>query len=710
MGMRPNKTWGGCPARELGRCAKEKHKTETKKMIMKLNCIGKQFCMKGISCLLLVGATGTIAPTVQGVEMSPSETEALFPSGKLAVGANYWASHAATQMWTKWDAAEVEKDLIALKDAGMTVLRVFPNWADFQPIVAVPLAADKWNVIRETRMFLSEDPLPDTPCGRAGVDERMVVRFEQFCDLAEKYGFRLIVPLLTGQMTFRNYIPPALVHLDPYADPYALKWEARYLECLVTRLKGKKAIVAWESGNEARILGNVACKERAEFWQRYVHDVIRRADPSRPVVGVDGLNLTSDSPWPTEVNALLSDWVTMHPYHFWGAQYRDDFRSVRSTTYASAVTHILADVSGRPAFIEEHGSRRQEQASQSHVADYLRAMLWNAWDSDCRAMLWWCAFDQTGMEIAPYDWKEPCVELGAFRRDRTPYPGVETIRKFVAFQQSLPFASLPKAKPNAHFIVSDPDVAHASFILAKQAGLRPSFQSSEQPIRDAKVYFLPVATGRACLTLRNWRALKEKVHAGATLYLSLRDTFLDSLEDVAGIEVNYRDGQGETLACTFHGFSLSLASDATRRYRALSAETLAHDAQGNGVFFVNRYGKGKVYTLTMPMESDLYKSARKFASDAHRIYGIVAPTHQLLKTGSRDVIATEHCFGGGRCGVVIVNNSPKSYEAKPTLADGWEVESALTDDPSAAAWTDGTLRLDGNAGILLHLSKVMRKD
>ena len=117
-------------------------------------------------------------------------------------------------------------------------------------------------------MFLSEDPLPDTPCGRAGVDERMVVRFEQFCDLAEKYGFRLIVPLLTGQMTFRNYIPPALVHLDPYADPYALKWEARYLECLVTRLKGKKAIVAWESGNEARILGNVACKERAEFWQR----------------------------------------------------------------------------------------------------------------------------------------------------------------------------------------------------------------------------------------------------------------------------------------------------------------------------------------------------------------------------------------------------------------------------------------------------------
>ncbi len=655
----------------------------------------RQLCKK-----LMIASTACLTALLADAN---SPEKGLFPSGKLAIGANYWASHAATQMWTKWDAAEVEKDLVALNEAGLTVLRVFPNWADFQPIVAVPLAGEKWNVVRETRMFLSEEPLPDTPCGRAGVDERMVARFEQFCDLAEKHGFRLVVALLTGQMTFRNYIPPALVHLDPYADPYALKWEARYLECLVTRLKGKKAIAAWESGNEARILGDIACKERAEFWQRYVHDVIRRADPSRPVIGVDGLELTSASPWPTEVNALLSDWVTMHPYHFWGAQYRDDFRSVRSTTYASAVTRILADVAGKPAFIEEHGSRRQEQASQRHVADYMRAMLWNAWDADCRAMLWWCAFDQTGMEIAPYDWKEPCVELGAFRRDRTPYPAVGAIRRFAAFQRSLPFDALPPAKPNAHFIVSNADVAHASFILAKQAGLNPSFQSAEQPIRAAEVYFLPVAAGRAHLTLRNGRALKERVRDGATLYLSLRDTFLDSLEDVAGIEIDYRDGQGETRTCTFPGFSLTLASDATRRYRARAAETLARDAQGNGVFFVNRYGKGKVYTLTTPLESSLYGSARKFASDAYRVYEIVAPTRRLVRTGSRDVIATEHFFADGSCGVVVVNNAPEPYAAKPVVAAGWKVTSARTDDPSAAAWADGTLRLDGNAGILLRL-------
>ena len=662
--------------------------------------------MMGFGTLLLAAELCTAG----GVCPPPTaeRPDAFLPSGRLALGANYWASHAATQMWTKWDEAAVEKDLVAMKDAGMTWLRVFPNWAEFQPIVAVPLAGGKWNVTRETRMFLSEEPLPDTPCGRAGVDERLVERFERFCDLAEKYGFRLIVPLLTGQMTFRNLVPPALVHLDPYADPYALKWEARYLECMVTRLKAKRAIAAWESGNEARILGKCENPDQAEFWQRYVQDVIRRADPSRPVIGVDGLNLTEDSAWPTRVNALLSDYVTTHPYGMWGSVYQDDMRSIRSLLFASSQTAILGDAAGRPSFIEEHGARRQEQVSQGHLADYMRGMLWNAWDADCRGMLWWCAFDQTGVEIAPYDWKEPCVELGIFTRDRRPYPALGSLRKFADFQKSLPFPALPKARPNCHIIVSDADVAKASYILAKQAGLRPSFQSAEQPIRDAKCYFLPSAKGRAHLTLGRWRELKEKVRGGATLYLSWDDTFLDEMESVAGIEIDYRDASGEAVVVNGEGYCFKVWTPIKRRFRALTASAIATDAAGNGVFFVNRYGKGKVYSLAFPIESILYRSSGKFASDAYRIYEAVAPVWKLLKTGSRDVIVTEHCFGGGHCGVVVINESPTPYSGTPEIAKGWKVSAALTDDPERAKWADGKLELGANAGILLMSDKIVK--
>ncbi len=284
-----------------------------KEIVMK--CLLLSMCMMATMCAVAEPcAAGGTCPAP-----APAKADAFLPSGRVALGANYWASHAATQMWRKWDAKAVDEDLRVLAANGFKVLRVFPNWADFQPIVACYLNGGRWNEINDTRMFLSEEPLPDTPCGHAGVDEKMVEHFEEFCDLAEKHGIRLIVPLLTGQMTFRNFIPPALANRDPFADPYALTWEARYLECMVSRLKAKKVIVAWESGNEARILGECKDKYQAEFWQRFVHQTIRQADPSRPVVGVDGLCISDETRWPSSVNARFSDYVTTHPYGFWGA-------------------------------------------------------------------------------------------------------------------------------------------------------------------------------------------------------------------------------------------------------------------------------------------------------------------------------------------------------------------------------------------------------
>ena len=62
---------------------------------------------------------------------------ARFPSdGEFRIGCNYWASHAGMKMWSRWDAAQVEKDLDALADNGISVLRIFPLWPDFQPLTA----------------------------------------------------------------------------------------------------------------------------------------------------------------------------------------------------------------------------------------------------------------------------------------------------------------------------------------------------------------------------------------------------------------------------------------------------------------------------------------------------------------------------------------------------------------------------------------------
>lgn len=625
------------------------------------------------------------------------------PSGRMAVGANYWASHAATRMWRDWDPAAVEADLGVLADAGITLLRVFPNWADFQPIHVCFYSGDNCRKVAETRMFDTEEPLPDTPCGRAGVDERMVERFESFCDMAEAHGFNLIVPLLTGQMTFRNFIPPALANRDLFSDPYALQWEGRFVECLVTRLKAKKAIVAWESGNESCILGEGNGPATSEFWLRYIHQTIRCADPSRPVIGVNGLCVPEESDWPSSMNGRLSDYVATHPYGFWGDVYNDDFLSVRSLTFAVAQTLALGQIAGKPAFVEEHGSRRQEQTSREGVALYMRAMLWNLWAADCRAMLWWCAFDQTGQTFAPYNWRQPCVELGIFWRDRSPYPAVETLRRFAAMQDALPFAALPKALPDAVVVSADNDVIHSSYVLARQAGIFPAFASPEKPLPSAACYFLPDAAGRAYLTLERWDELKARVRAGATLYLSWNDTFLDSMEDAAGIEVAFREKRGGTDLCDFGDFKVEIPYAVKRRFRALTAETLAVNQDGEGVLFRNRYGKGAVFVCIHNFERTFYQGAGRYESDVWKIWAKVCPVSRLVETGNKNVFASEHFFDERHSGILVVNNGADAYAGKPSIRSGWRVASAQTDAPDAAKWEDGTLTLAPCAGILLML-------
>ena len=627
------------------------------------------------------------------------------PSGRIALGANYWASHAATQMWRKWDVESVEEDLRVLADAGIRLLRVFPNWADFQPIHACFLSGDNCRKVRETRMFDSEEPLPDTPCGRAGVDERMVERFEAFCDMAETLGIQLIVPLLTGQMTFRNIIPPALANRDPFSDPYALMWEGRYIECLVTRLKAKKAIVAWESGNESCILGESRGAAASEAWLRYIHQAIRCADSSRPVIGVNGLVVPEEADWPSAMNGRLSDYVTTHPYGFWGDVYNDDFLSVRSLTFAAAQTLALEQIAGKPAFVEEHGSRRQEQTSQDGVARYMRAMLWNLWAVDAKAMLWWCAYDQTNQFIAPYNWREPCVELGLFRRDRTPYPALESIRRFTAMQDVLPFAALPKAKPDAVVVSADTDVIHSAYVLARQAGIFPAFASPEKPLPDAECYFLPDAHGRAFLTLERWEELKARVRAGAMFYLSWNDTFLDSLEEVAGVEVVFREKRAGTDHCDFGDFTAEIPYAIKRRFRALTAETLATNQDGAGVFFRNRYGKGTVYLCIHNFEKTFYEGTGCYEGDACGIWAKVRPAACLVETGEKNVFVSKHDFGDGRAALLIVNNGGNAYHCAMKLRDGWRVTNALTDDPAAAKWDGETLTLDSCSGILLLAEK-----
>ena len=165
-------------------------------------------------------------------------------------GVNYWASHSGTDMWIKWDEAAVRQDFASLKEHGVQVLRVFPNWRDFQPVNACLTGNHQ---LREYRM--SNDALPENPYY---LSEEMLDHFSTLCCLAKEYGLRLIVGLLTGWMSGRLFLPPALQDQNLFSNVTALYFEQLFIAGFVSRMKDEPAIVAWDLGNECN------CMEEAD--------------------------------------------------------------------------------------------------------------------------------------------------------------------------------------------------------------------------------------------------------------------------------------------------------------------------------------------------------------------------------------------------------------------------------------------------------------
>ena len=615
--------------------------------------------------------------------VAANDEPAFLESGGLELGVNYWASKTATRMWQDWQPEEIARDLDVLKSHGFRFLRVFPRWDVFQPIWEVHSPNRK-----KSEIYLTADelPRPDTPAGFAGVDERMMERFEAFCDLCAARDLKLIVCVMTGQMTFRIFVPQALQGCDLYADPLALAWERRYIDYFVRRMKHHRAIAAWESGNETCCLGPIASPDAVEAWLALIHGTFRLADPSRPVIGPNGTGITDD-PWRVDRISMFSDVLAVHPYNMWSKAYLHDGNGIRNSLLAASQNMVVEQIGGKPCFVEEHGVRRAESLSRDNVAYYVRGLCWNLWAMDCRGLGWWCAFDQDNQLIPPYDWREPYLELGIFKSDRSPYPAAKAVRKFHDMLGKLPFARLPKAKSDCVIIVPDCDLALGTLILARQAGLMPTFADPTRALPESSVYFLPDAKGRAWLTQTRWEDLKARVRdGGATLAVSWNNTFLSHHEEVFGAEIDRRTPRHIV-------------------FRPITAEVLERDAEGDPLLMVNRYGKGKVYLLARPISRRALDQEGGFDSDLWKYYARVCPKQTIVRTGLRDVMASEHPFEDGSVGVVIVNNASDRKTFSSEIAEGWTVASTLTDDAAAAVWSDGRLTLDGNAGLLLILRK-----
>jgi len=613
-----------------------------------------------------VSITGTYRRSVDDGEPNSLKREliSLERRGTFALGCNYWASHAGTRMWRDWRPAVVERDLAALAAAGLTTLRVFPLWSDFQPVTAVLGFGGVLEDLHMTTPELGEQPFPDTPAGQAGVDEVMLGRFAEFSAIAQRHGLRLIVGLITGWMSGRVFCPPVLEGRALHTDPLALQLQGRFIRTFVSRFRETATIVAWDLGNECNSLGSDTSRGEAWTWTAFVTQAIRTSDVGRPVIS--GMHSLLPSPelssgWTIQDQAEHTDLLTTHPYPLWSRHTaQDPLDSMRTTMHASAETRMYADIGGKPCFVEEIGTMGPMMGDWEAASDFLRCNLFSLWANDCRGLLWWCAFDQTRLTHSPYDATAVERELGLFDEDYRPKPMLAELIRFAALMPSLP-VNLPERHIDAVCILTngqDPwAAAYSAWVLATQAKIALRFAWAEEPLPDADVYFLPSLTGVGPIARRRWQSLLARVAAGASLHVTLGDGIVEPFSDVFGVRVRSRSQRTSPITFALPTGERLTARDGPdlRLTVKPGTEVLASTDDGSPMVTRRAYGSGQVTLTAVPVETQLTATPGSFHSPTaepwHALYRLLTSTMpRPIDSNSPELAITLH---GDRYAVLI---------------------------------------------------------
>jgi len=337
---------------------------------------------------------------------------------------------------------------------------------------------------------------------------------------------------------------------------------------------------------------------------------------------------------------------------------------------------------------EEIGTLGNMFADEETAARYVRTNMFSLWAHDCRAFVWWCAFDQDHLKHAPYDWCNVERELGLLRKDREPKPVAGELGRFKALLKRLPFDRLPFRVVDASCILSPEQdnwaAAYASFVLARQAGVDIEFQYTDKPLRDAKVYLLPSVMGFNNLSRRRWEELKAKVRKGATLYISMGDAMISGLKELIGLKVVTRERRAGGLNMALDGTSLPAWPEHRIRFAPAGAEVLAAEEDGNPAFSRFRLGRGEVFFLSWPLEAEMADRPGVFHKDDappyRKIYEKVFAGRKLDRIVRKDnplLGVTEHPLGKSRRVIVAINYSPEPLKAALELARGWKTGKVL---------------------------------
>jgi len=184
------------------------------------------------------------------------------------LGINYWPQKMAMFMWREFDSDVIAEDMAIIRDLGLSCIRIFLLWEDFQP-------------------------KPKT------VPTLMLDRLVQLLEVADEKDIKVVVTLFTGHLCGLNWLPPWMLLAstepdqspvfslgkvrfnrirNPYAEPEVMERQIYFLRELTSAVSGHPALFSWDLGNEPSRWSPAADTFAVEIWLQAMAETLKEKD------------------------------------------------------------------------------------------------------------------------------------------------------------------------------------------------------------------------------------------------------------------------------------------------------------------------------------------------------------------------------------------------------------------------------------------------
>ena len=358
------------------------------------------------------------------------------------LGVNYLPRKKGVYWWSDFDAGEVQEEFSIIRELGLSLVRIFLLWDDFQP------EPDK----------LSPDCLNN---------------LVKVSDIAASLNLKLDVTFFTGHMSGPNWAPHWMLHgekpkyikqvisggkivergyLNPFSDEKVLSAEKFQLQSIVRLLRDHPAIWCWNLGNEPDIFALPSSDTIGKKWAIEMVETIRSIDTNHPITcGLHIASLLYNNGLRVDQIFSGTDFAVMHSYPMY---MQGLVKNPLDPDFVPFTCALTAAISGKPVFMEEFGGCsappgkesfewewigygreiKQFMASEEALAEYFSEVLPRLVDEGVMGAMPWCFadYDETLWKRPPYDenWHERF--FGLVRSDGSLKPHAKILQNFAA--------------------------------------------------------------------------------------------------------------------------------------------------------------------------------------------------------------------------------------------------------------------------------------